>query len=71
MNEYQKALEDAKTCIKLNPTFPKGTLRLGDAQLQLSHFNDAMASYGACLSSGDQAVAQFAITGQQNVNIKV
>lgn len=68
---YQNALEDAQKCVTIDPNFSKGTLRLGDAQLQLSQFDDAMASYSSCLCASDKAVSKLASAGQQNVKVKV
>lgn len=71
VGEYQNALEDAHKCVKLDPAFLKGIVRLGDAQLQLSQFDDAISSYSSCLTSSDKTITKLAASGQQNVKIKV
>ncbi len=41
---WDKAVEDAKECIKLNPQFMKGYYRLATAQLELGDFELAIAT---------------------------
>ena len=57
--------------MQIDPSFSKGILRLADAQLQLSQFGDALASYTTCLASSDKSIAKLGVIGQQNVKIKV
>lgn len=43
------ALKDAQEAIALNPSWPKGFLRVGDAQFNRKHFDDAQAAYEMAL----------------------
>jgi len=45
MGDANNALEDAKSCIALNPSFAKGYSRKGAALHSLKRYNDATAAY--------------------------
>ena len=45
---YTKALEDAETCIKLEPEYAKGYLRKGRALIQLGYLEESIK----CLEKG-------------------
>lgn len=44
MGQWHLAVDDAKECIRLNPTFIKGYYRLASAQLELEDYDPAMAT---------------------------
>ncbi|CAK4218767.1 unnamed protein product [Aphanomyces euteiches] len=44
LNMWEKAEQDAKECVRLNPSFKKGLLRLANAQRQLGKNDEAMAT---------------------------
>jgi chaperonin cofactor prefoldin len=44
LGQWQIACDDAKECIRLNPTFVKGYYRLAAAQLELEEYEAAMAT---------------------------
>eukprot|EP00980_Cylindrotheca_fusiformis_P009716 scaffold2143_cov125-Cylindrotheca_fusiformis.AAC.18 len=44
LEEWGKAVEDAKECIRLNPQFVKGYYRLATAQLELEDYDKALAA---------------------------
>lgn len=43
------ALKDAEEAVALNPSWPKGFLRVGDAQFNRKHFDDAQSAYEMAL----------------------
>ena len=45
LHKYDKALEDAKKCLEINPDFVKGYLRLGNALVELKDFEEAMEQF--------------------------
>jgi stress-induced-phosphoprotein 1 len=45
MGKYDKALEDANTCISTKPDWAKGYLRKAMAEVQMDNYDDAEASY--------------------------
>lgn len=50
LEQWDKAVEDAKECIKLDPQFMKGYYRLATAQLELEDFDMALATIKQGLS---------------------
>lgn len=44
MKQWKEAADDAKECIRLDPTFVKGFYRLASAQLELEEFDAAQAT---------------------------
>lgn len=47
--DYDKALEDAETCVKMNPSWPRGYQRKGTALFYQEKIDDAIATYKAGL----------------------
>ncbi|CDJ49419.1 Hsc70/Hsp90-organizing protein, putative [Eimeria brunetti] len=45
LKDYEKALKDAETCVKLKPDWPKGYSRKGLAEFNLGRLREAAASY--------------------------
>jgi len=45
LNQWDKALEDADSCTKVNPQFVKGYVRKGLAQFNLGQYEEAYESY--------------------------
>lgn len=70
LNEFQKALDDAVACVSIAPSFQKGLLRLADAQLSLSMFEDARKNYEKCVGIADESIVKFGEIGIKNSNIK-
>ncbi|OQS07804.1 hypothetical protein THRCLA_00201 [Thraustotheca clavata] len=64
INKWEKAEEDAKECVRLNPSFKKGLLRLANAQRQLGKNEEAMATMA--LANGGAAPAKKAAPKQEN-----
>ncbi|KDO31290.1 hypothetical protein SPRG_03906 [Saprolegnia parasitica CBS 223.65] len=56
INQWEKAEQDAKECVRLNPSFKKGLLRLANAQRQLGKNDDAVATMA--LANGGAAPAK-------------
>jgi stress-induced-phosphoprotein 1 len=56
----ENALEDAKSCIALNPQFSKGYVRKGAALHHLKRYNDSVKAYedGLALFPGDDALTK-------------
>ena len=50
LKEWEKSIEDAKECIRLNPEFIKGYYRLATAQLELKQFDAAESTIKQGLS---------------------
>ncbi|KAL3924261.1 MAG: hypothetical protein SGARI_006068, partial [Bacillariaceae sp.] len=50
LKEWEKSIEDAKECIRLNPEFIKGYYRLATAQLEMKEFDAAEATIKQGLS---------------------
>ncbi|OQR88029.1 hypothetical protein ACHHYP_07687 [Achlya hypogyna] len=44
INKWEQAEQDAKECVRLNPSFKKGLLRLANAQRQLGKNDEAVAT---------------------------
>lgn len=44
LGQWQLAVDDAKECIRLDPTFVKGYYRLASAQLELEDYDPAMST---------------------------
>ena len=45
MEDYSKALEDAESCVELNPSWAKGYQRKGLAQFYLNDLEEAKKTY--------------------------
>mmetsp|Transcript_20591 Transcript_20591/g.33430 ORF Transcript_20591/g.33430 Transcript_20591/m.33430 type:complete len:576 (-) Transcript_20591:192-1919(-) len=53
--DYSKAIEDAETCIKLQPDWAKGYVRKGNALLEQSSLDEAHKAYSDGLSKNPDA----------------
>lgn len=49
LKQFDKALADAKECVKINPTWAKGYNRVGAAELGLGNLEDAKLAYQKAL----------------------
>jgi len=56
-NEYQKALDDAKECVRIKPDWAKGYSRKGMAEYGIGQLKEAKASYEAGLKLAPQDAA--------------
>ena len=55
LKDYERALQDAESCIKLNPTWAKGYSRKGAALHAMKKYDQADAAYheGLAVAPGD------------------
>ena len=60
LKDYERALQDAESCIKLNPTWAKGYSRKGAALHAMKKYDEADAAYqaGLAVAPGDAALKQ-------------
>lgn len=66
--QWQQALDDAKECIRLDPTFVKGYYRLAAAQIEVKDFDGAIATIRQGLAidaNNPQLSKQMRIVQQQ------
>lgn len=50
MEQYELALSDAKACVRANPRYSKGYVRLASAHMALGHSNDACQALQTAIS---------------------
>lgn len=67
IGEWQIACDDAKECIRLDPTFVKGYYRLASAQLELEQYELAMATIrqGMAIDSNNAQLTKLMRINQQ------
>lgn len=73
MSEWQKAADDAKECIRLDPSFIKGYYRLVTAQIELQDYDGAMATLRQGLamdSNNPQLLKQMRVIRQKQAAAK-
>ena len=60
LKDYERALQDAESCIKLNPTWAKGYSRKGAALHAMKKYDQADAAYheGLAVAPGDASLKQ-------------
>ena len=60
LKDYERALQDAESCIKLNPTWAKGYSRKGAALHAMRKYDQADAAYheGLAVAPGDASLKQ-------------
>ena len=60
LKDYERALHDAESCIKLNPTWAKGYSRKGAALHAMKKYDQADAAYheGLAVAPGDASLKQ-------------
>jgi stress-induced-phosphoprotein 1 len=58
LRHFQEAREDARTCINLRSTWPKGWVRLGHALCGLEEWTEAKSAFARAreLEPDDQAI---------------
>lgn len=64
LKQWEKALNDANTCITLDPSFIKGYYRLSIVQTELGQFDDATTTIEAALEKepdNDQLIKQLKV----------
>lgn len=49
LGNYEQALQDASRCVELKPSWPKGYLRKGQAEILLESYGQALATYNVGL----------------------
>lgn len=72
LHNWTNAAEDAKECIRLDPSFLKGYFRLATAQMELQEYDQALATLrqGLSIDSNHPQLLKLQRTIQQKVNLK-